>query len=272
MGKIFMKILFRNWRKYLAENKTQKLGVYVKDSSSSVSLALVDLTRLKNELEQSANLQDFAEKLQSDTFFKNSLVGYINAGANKYLAKGPPTMGGSGGTCYDTWSVKKSIGRGYGRQLYDALLGWAAEKNIYLTADRTSVTGAGTKKGAAGVWDKVDQQTNDEVPPKQSPYMGKFDSWEKKTTNPTDDDCNVYGVDSLDKGYRDDKKIMHFKQLESNLKNFFTSDIEPLFSDSSFFDKLFGRTPAKEAEKLKNKFLSIGEDNFLKFMLGDENK
>ena len=263
-----MKLLFENWREFLKEQDSEavKLGVYVKSSGGGVSLALVNLTELKNSLAKSKNAEEFTQKIKSKEFYKNSLAGYISAAPNKFYAQAPPVRGGSGGLCYDTWSVKESIGRGFGKQLYNALLGWAAAKDIYITADRSSVTGKDKGKGAAGVWLRIDRETDDEVPPKKEPYTGTFDSWDKKETPPTDDDCNLHGIEALDKGYKNTELIEYFKVLENNLQTFFINDVEPLFNNPGIFNRLFGNTPAKRAERIKKKFISTGSDNFIKFM------
>jgi len=273
-----MKLLLENWRKYLKEQDSTnvEIGAYVKTSGSGVSLVLVNLTQLKNSLglnepDDPKNVKEIIEKIKNEEVYKKSLIGYIRAAPNKFFAKGPPTMGGSGGLCYDTWSVKESIvseiGKGFGKQLYDALLGWAAKENIYITADRTSIT-----KKAASMWAKIDQETDDEVPPNKTPFVGTFDSWEKKQTSPTEDDCNLHDVEVLDKGYKNINLIKNFKILEQNMQTFFVNNIESLFSEPGFFNRLFGNTPAKKAEDIKKKFISIGNNKFNEFMLTLLNK
>jgi len=264
-----MKLILENWRKYVNEADTtqKKLGAYVSAGPAQARLALVDLSLLKSKLEQSKNIEDFSAKIQDSNFYKDSVVGYIDIADNKYMAKAHPNMGGSGGQCAGTWSVKQSIGRGYGRQLYDALLGWAAEKEIYITPDRSSVTGKDTGKAAAGRWASIDSETSDETPPKDDVYMGKFDNWEDKATSPQDDDCQVYGVDSLDKGYKNSEKIEYFKELQNNFDEFFTTEIESLFDEPGFFGKLFGGTPQNKAQKIKNQLLRLGAQKFIDFSI-----
>jgi len=264
-----MKLILENWRRYIneADDTQQKLGVYVSAGSAHARLALVDLSLLKSNLEQSRDLEAFSAKIQDSNFYKDSVIGYIDVADNKYLAAARPEMGGSGGACANTWSVKQSIGRGYGRQLYDALLGWAAEKDIYITPDRSSVTGKDTGKAAAGVWTGIDSETSDEVPPRDNVYLGKFDNWKDRKTPPRDDDCQIYGVDSLDKGYKNSKKIEYFKELQSNFDQFFATEIESLFDEPGFFGKLFGGTPQNKTQKIKNQLLKIGAQKFFDFML-----
>ena len=267
-----MKLLFENWRKFLKEGSDleEKLGIYVKSSFGSwgsVRVVMVDLAKLKIKLQQSQNLDDFLKKVESKDFYKDSVVGYIDAASNEMYAKGPPNMGGSGGECFKTWSVKQSIGRDYGKYLYDALLGWAAENGIYITADRTSITGINTEKGAAGRWKKIDSQTNDEVPPKNDTYLGTFDDRTNTKTLPHDDDCNIYGREYLDKGYKDTQKIEYYNALKNNLETFFSTEIKTLFNEPGFFEKILGKTPQKRTQNVKDKLLSIGQDRFNQFML-----
>ena len=268
-----MKLLFENWRKYLKEDTGgQKLGIYVKSSLGdygTVRIAMLDLTHLKNKLEQSQNLDDYLKKVESIDFYKDSVVGYIDASANKMFSKAPPP-GGSGGLCYDTWSNKQTVGSGYGSQLYDALLGWGAVNDIYITADRTYNSGLDTEKGAVGKWKAIDQQTNDEVPPKDGTYMGFFD--DSKQTKPTNDDCSVFGSsesprDYLNKGYKDQSKIGDYNKWKDNLEEFFSDDIETLFDEPGFFGKMLGKSPQNKAQKIKNKLLKIGQDRFDEIMM-----
>ena len=267
-----MKLLFENWRKYLNENQdNQKLGIFVKSSLGdygTVRIALIDLTRLKSKLMQSQNLDDFLKKVESKAFYNDSVVGYIDASSNKMLSKAPPP-GGSGGLCYNTWSNKQTIGKGYGTQLYDALLGWGAANNIYLTADRTWNSGLDTEKGAVGRWKVIDQQTNDEVPPKDGTYTGFFDGG--KQTKPIDDDCTVFNSEKgdrsyLNKGYKDESKVKYYNTLKNNFEQFFSSEIETLFDEPGFFGKILGRSPSDRAQKIKNKLLAIGQSKFNEFM------
>ena len=221
-------------------------------------ISTIDLDKIKTDLANSRDIEDFANKIQNEKFYKDSVLGFIQASPNKYLAQAAPSMGGSGGECSDTWSVKQSIGRGYGSVLYSVLLGWAAENDIYLAADRSSVTGADSGKAAAGVWKKVDNQTDDEVP---------FDNYENPKTPPQEDDCKVYGVDYLDKGYKDPKNIEAYKKLSSNLSNFFTFQIEPMLDQpTGFFGKMFGSSKSQKAEKIKAKLVTIGQQKFIDYM------
>ena len=51
------------------------------------------------------------------------------------------------------------------------------------------------------------------------------------------------------------------------MQTFFVDNIEPLFANPGIFNRLFGNTPANKAEKIKKKFISVGNDKFIKFML-----
>ena len=256
-----MKLILESWRQYLNEADESNLGAFVKlEKGYTISLILVNLTKIKSQLETSKTIDDFLNKLKDRHLFKDATIGYIEAMYNPMLSKAHPGMGGSGGACYNTYSIRKSIGRGYGEQLYNALLGWCAINNIYTTADRHSVS-----QGAESRWKKIDQQTNDEVPPKEAPYTGKFDDFNNTTTEPRDDDCLVHGISSLDKGYKDVKQVDYFKQLEYNMSTFFENEIEPLFDEPGFFGKLFGSTPVNKAEKIKKKLLAMGRQKFIDF-------
>ena len=263
-----MKLLFENWRQYLneVEKRSENLGVYVKsDLNAWVELSLIDLDIIKQSLENSMNTEDFLNRLEDKEILNSAVIGYIKAQNNVYTAKAHPRMGGSGGSCYETWSTKESIGRGYGEQLYNALLGWAADNDIYLTSDRAHVS-----PGAQKRWTKVDQQTSDEVPPEETPYIGKFDDFNDRKTEPVEDDCVVFGDDSLNKGYKDESKITYYKELQSKLDNFFRDEIQSLFDEPGFWGKLFGTTPEKQAEKIKKQLLSRGAQKFAKWILGKE--
>tara|TARA_Y100000310_G_C20609864_1_gene777439 strand:- start:194 stop:994 length:801 start_codon:yes stop_codon:yes gene_type:complete len=264
-----MKLIMESWRKYLNEatQQPQNLGVYVKsDPNAWVELSLVDLNAIQNSLDDSKNSEEFLRKLKDKEVFNSAVVGYIKAYNNKFLAKAHAGIaGGSGGLCYETWSVKESIGRGYGEQLYNALLGWAAGNNVYLTADRTSVS-----PGAEKRWSQIDNQTSDEIPPKEDPYIGRFDDFKKKETEPLDDDCVVFADDSLNKGYKDESKISYFNGLQDKLNNFFKDKIQSLFDEPGFWGKILRTTPKDRAEKIKKQLLSRGADKFADYILKRE--
>lgn len=264
-----MKLIIENWRKYVSEADTQSaenLGVYVKSEPGWwVELTLIDLNTIKHSLEASANAEEFLQKLEDKDILDSATKGFIKAQNNKELAKTSPTMGGSGGLCYNSWSVKESIGRGYGKQLYNALLGWAADNNIYITSDKVSVS-----PGAVKRWTKVDQQTDDEIPPDKAPYIGKFDNWRDRKTEPRNDDCVVHGDDALDKGYKDETTIDYYKELRDKLDNFFRDQVQAMFEEPGFWGKLFGNTPENRAEKIKNRLLATGQQKFHDYMLGKE--
>ena len=253
-----MKVLIENWRKFINEQDEQLLGVYVKyEPGYNIYVSIADLSVIKSELANSESIEDFISKLDDKSLYDKAVVGYIWAIYNPMNSKAHPSMGGSGGNCAGTYSVKRSIGKGYGEQLYNALLGFAAQKDIYVTADRDSVS-----PGAKKRWDKIDSQTNDEVPDTSEPYKGTYDDWSDPKTKPKDDDCVVHGIDSLDKGYKDENTVDFYNQLSYNLDSFFEKEIQSLFQEPGFFAKLFGQTPENKTEKLKNKLLKLGAQKF----------
>jgi len=259
-----VKLLLENWRQYLTEQDEQLLGAFVKyEPGYNLNIAIADLSVIKSELAKAQSIEDFIAKLDDKALYDKAVVGYIWATYNPMTAKAAPMMGGSGGHCAGTYSIKRSIGRGYGEILYNALLGFAAQHDIYIAPDRDSVS-----PGAQKRWAKIDAQTDDEVPEKTDPYTGNFDNWADPKTKPKDDDCIVHGIDSLDKGYKDQNTVDFYKQLSYNLDSFFEKEIQPLFQEPGFFGKLFGQTPENKAEKLKNKLLKLGADKFRDFMPG----
>lgn len=247
-----MKLLLENWRKFVNEQNESMFGVFVKyEPGYTIELSLIDLSIIKAQLSDVNSMDEFVEKLNDKSLYDKAVVGYIFAGHNPMYSKAAPSMGGSGGHCAGTYSVRKSIGRGYGKQLYDALLGFASGNNVYIAADRHSVS-----TGAKSRWTKIDTQTDDEV---------SFDDFENPKTEPKDDDCMVHNVDALDKGFKDEKTVDYYKKLRYNLDRFFETEIEPLFDEPGFFGKLFGQTPANKAEKLKKKLLKLGDRKFRDF-------
>ena len=284
-----MKLIIENWRGYLAENeKSQNIGAIGKfDGDANASLALVDLKALGDYLRSSKDINDFVSKIDkvsgfvagedlSTSSIGNVVVGFISATNNKYLMKADPLMGGSGGPCMNTLSVKTSIGPGYGEKLYNALLGLTYPS--YIAADRTSVS-----VGAGKRWEKISNQTSDTTPDNSGDFIGKFDktsgpkgkgekspNYPLGSTSPREDDCVVYDVDdypALDKGFRDKSQVKYYNTLKDNLDNWFENEIETLFEDPGFFGKLFGNTPKNKAEKIKKKLLSIGKSKFLDYQL-----
>tara|TARA_B100001250_G_scaffold409724_1_gene434649 strand:- start:109 stop:900 length:792 start_codon:yes stop_codon:yes gene_type:complete len=252
-----MKLLLENWRKYLNEQDEQLLGAFVKyDPGYIIDVSLVDLGIIKTELSNSTSVDEFVQKLNDKTLYDKAVVGYIMAGYNPMYSKTHTQSG----NCAGTFSVRKSIGKGYGKQLYDALLGFATANDIYITADRLNVS-----IGAKARWAKIDAQTDDEVPGDENPYLGTFDDVTSPQTQPPDDDCVVHGVDSLDKGYKDEKAVDFYKELRYNLDKFFETEVEPLFDEPGFFGQLFGQTPANKAEKIKKQLLKLGDRKFRDF-------
>ena len=253
-----MKLLFENWRQYLKEEQQPLMGAMVGfEKDYTVSLSLIDLSVVKEELQNSDSIDAFVKKLNSKHLYDKAIAGYIHAGYNPMYSKANPQMGGSGGNCAGTYSVRRSIGRGYGKQLYNALLGFAAANDIYIASDRHSVSA-----GAKSRWDKIDAQTDDEVPADDTPYIGHFDDYKSKNTDPLDDDCIVHGIDSLDKGYKDKTQIDFFNQLKDNLDSFFEVEIQSMFDEPNFFGKIFGKTPKNKAEQLKKQLLKLGRAKF----------
>jgi len=284
-----MKLIMENWRGYLAENKSsQNLGAIGKfDGDANASLVLVDLEALGNYLRSSKDIDDFVDKIKQVSGFSadeeslrnnvgNIVVGYISATNNKYTMKAAPAMGGSGGPCMNTLSVKKSIGRGYGEKLYNALLGLTYPN--YIAADRTSVS-----VGAGRRWQKISNQTSDTTPPDSGDFIGKFDrtsgpqgkgsrspNYPLGSTTPREDDCVVFDKEeypALDKGFRDQSQVEYYNSLKNNLDKWFENEIETLFQDPGFFGRLFGNTPKAKTEKIKKRLLKIGKSKFLDFQL-----
>ena len=253
-----MKLILENWRQYLKEQRESELGVYVEmEKGYTISLSLVNLSAIRQQLQNATSVQDFAQKLNNKEMYDAAIVGNIRAQHNPMLAK----SGVSGGECgpSDSYSVIGSIGKGYGEQLYNALLGFAASQKdyIYITPDRNSVS-----PGASKRWKKVDDQTADVTPPEGEIYGRTFDPVGQKRTAPTDDDCKVHGVDHLDRGYRDTNQVAFYKKLKDNLDNFFVKEVEPMFEKPGFFAKLFGNTPESKALKIKKQLLKLGKDKF----------
>jgi hypothetical protein len=254
-----MKLLLENWRKYIKEEEQASLlGATVNfQPNYGLKMVLIDLVYIKDQLQQSQNIDEFLEKLTNKEIHDKAIVGYISCTYIPLLAKGVG-LTYVGGRCSDAYMVKRSMAPGRGEELYNALLGFASLKGIYVTSDRRS-----TSPGAKSRWSKIDQQTDDETPHNTEPYMGKFDDRKDPKTKPRDDDCRVYGMEHLDKGYQDDKQVDFYKELEYNLSTFFEKEIEPLFDEPGFFGRLFGRTPASKADKIKAKLINFGRRSFI---------
>ena len=146
-----MKLILENWRQYLKEQQETELGVYVEmEKGYTISLSLVDLSVIRQQLKDASSVQDFAEKLNNREMYDRAIVGNIRAQHNPMLAK----AGVSGGQCgpSDSYSVIASIGKGYGEELYNALLGFAASQKdyIYITPDRNAVSYGAAKKVEGG--------------------------------------------------------------------------------------------------------------------------
>tara|TARA_R110000824_G_scaffold70440_1_gene180765 strand:+ start:49 stop:855 length:807 start_codon:yes stop_codon:yes gene_type:complete len=255
-----MKLIMEGWRKYLKEEKKDNslLGVVTDfESGYRLNLALIDLAYIKNQLQQSQNIDDFIEKLSNKEIHEKAVAGYIETIPISLLAKGTG-LGYVGGQCSDTNMVVRSMAPGRGEELYNALLGAASLRGRYITSDRKQAS-----PGARRRWSKIDQQTDDEVPPDTEPYTGEFDDYRNRKTEPKDDDCQVYGIEHLDKGYQDDKQVDFYKQLEYNLNTFFEEEIESLFDEPGFFGKLFGASSKNKANKIKAKLIKLGRRSFI---------
>ena len=288
-----MKLIMESWRGFLSENQSnQNLGVIGNfDGDANASLVLIDLDALGEYLKSSQDVDDFINKIEEissityadysnfNTTIGNVVVGYIKATNNKYLMKADPTMGGSGGPCMNTLSVKKSVGRGYGESLYNALLGLTYP--YYIASDRSSVS-----VGAGRRWQKISNQTSDTTPPDSGDFIGKFDktsgpqarcekspNYPLGSTSPREDDCVVFDKDeypALDKGFRDQSQVEYYNSLKNNLDQWFENEIEVLFDDPGFFGRLFGNAPKSKAEKIKKTLLKIGKNKFIDFQLGSK--
>jgi len=257
-----MKLLLENWREFLKEEQGPLLGVSVDFRQGyGLEIALINLTYVKNQLQDSQNIDEFIKKISSKEIREEAVVGYIETIYIPLLAKGTglPHVGGQ---CSDTYAVVRAMGPGMGEKLYNALLGFASANHIYISSDRETVS-----PGAKKRWSKIDQQTDDEVPAGSEPYKGQFDDYRNPTTEPKDDDCKIHGIVHLDKGYQDDKQVDFFKELEYNMNTFFENEIEPLFDEPGFFGQLFGNTPQNKAEKIKNKLLKFGRRKFIDWEL-----
>jgi len=265
-----MKLLFESWRQYLKEEQESPhsgLGVVVDfEEKYTIRLALVDLGFIEGELfpeEKPLSIDEFMAKLKDKDLFNKSIIGWIYAGYNPLNAKADPHYGGS--SCANTYSVTKSIistnrrKKGYGTILYNALLGFAAHKKLYLAPDRRKPSA-----GAQAVWKHIDAKTDDEV---------SFDDYKNPQTKTRGDDCPVYNPDTfrqnprlpndpLDKGYKNQTLTKDYDELKSNLDGFFEKRIKPKFDKPGFFGKLFGQTPKNKVEKLKSQLLRLGKNKF----------
>ena len=63
-----MKELLTEWRKFINEQEEKNLGAYIKSSGGEVSVALVDLDKIKSDLANSTDLEDFAKKNTKQRF------------------------------------------------------------------------------------------------------------------------------------------------------------------------------------------------------------
>ena len=253
-----MKLLLEKWRTFLNEQELPLMGAVVRyEKDFTIALALINLNFIKEQLENSESVQDLAQKLNNKELYDKAVVGYIEATHAPLLSKVAMAKANSGGNCAGTYTVGKAIGKGYGELLYNALLGFAAKNSIFITADRHSVS-----KGARSRWSKIDSQTDEETPGNDNVYLGSFDNHKDKKTPPADDDCVVHGINSLDKGYQDSKQVIYYNQLESNLENFFKTEIRDMITNPGFFGKLFGQTPERKARQLQKQLLKLGRDKF----------
>jgi GNAT superfamily N-acetyltransferase len=263
--------LFESWRNFLNEEGEQKVdvGIHVKEDGmgskyGNVEIIMLDLDILKNSFieakEEAEDIEAFTKLIRDRNFYENSFIGYIKAANNEGLA-GAIGGTGSGGLCYKTWSNKEAVvvpskrSKGYGSKLFDALLGWGATNDIYLTADRTYNSPAAERR-----WVSIDKQTNDEVPPKGDQFSGYFDG--DKSTPPLADDCVSLDQPSLNKGYKNKIKSEDYKKWKNNLDTFFSVEVQALFDQPGFFGKLLGNTPEKKTQSIKNSLFKIGYHAF----------
>ena len=92
-----MKLLFENWRQYLKEEQQPLMGAMVGfEKDYTVSLSLIDLSVVKEELQNSDSIDAFVKKLNSKHLYDKAIAGYIHAGYNPMYSKANPQMGGSG--------------------------------------------------------------------------------------------------------------------------------------------------------------------------------
>ena len=58
-----MKLILENWRQYLKEQQESELGVYVEmEKGYTISLSLIDLSVIRQQLSRSDSVQDFAKE------------------------------------------------------------------------------------------------------------------------------------------------------------------------------------------------------------------
>ena len=84
-----MKLILENWRQYLKEQQAeQSLGVMVNfNEGYEISLSLVDLNKIKEQLANSNSVQGFAQKIKNREMYDASILGYIEAQYNPMSAK-----------------------------------------------------------------------------------------------------------------------------------------------------------------------------------------
>ena len=84
-----MKLILENWRQYLKEQQAKEsLGVMVDfNEGYEISLSLVDLSVIRQQLSRSDSVQDFAEKLKNREMYDAAIVGNIREQHNPMLAK-----------------------------------------------------------------------------------------------------------------------------------------------------------------------------------------
>ena len=75
-----MKLILESWRQYLKEQQAKEsLGVMVDfNEGYEISLSLVDLNKIKQQLANSNSVQDFAEKIKNREMYDASKVDGAN--------------------------------------------------------------------------------------------------------------------------------------------------------------------------------------------------
>lgn len=254
-----MKEILKEWRQFinknvLKESKESSVGlVHYFEEDRLIKIVLINVKELSRFL-NTMSIKDVIEELKDDYLANVLILGYIEAEYNPHLLKVAQKLGVDsitgqpGGKCSNTYSVKKSIGRGYGKFLYNALLGFAGKIDAYVTSDKNAVS-----LGARRRWKKIDDQTDEEVPSKND-GLSTFDS--SYQTETEDDDCFTWGEEHLDKGYKDSKQIAFFDQLKNNFDSSIETKLQP--KKYKIFDKIFGN----EQSKLEKALLDAGSRKF----------
>jgi len=183
------KLLLENFKKVLKEESiNDNLALMVKGDGEELKFVLY-------------NFRDVLESGIAPIFMSetDSIVGFIAIlpSHNRHRKEA--------GECLGADEVKASVinskyqGKGFGKMLYGLVM-----THIYpdpLMADRASVS-----KSARGLWKSLEKNSKvEKVPPKKSPFIGKFDDVDEPKTKTPEDDCSVYGDSDeqvIDKAYK----------------------------------------------------------------------